>query len=70
MKELAYYNKFNELEPISLLLSELDANYSVQNTLLEFVKDLQIDFPATITTVLKTGGKIALSGPDNNCYAR
>lgn len=67
MEELEYYNKFNNLEPISVPQSELDRNSSIQGLLLNFVKDLQTEFPATITTVLKTGEKIASFLPDNNC---
>lgn len=67
MEELSHYNKFNNLEPISVQLSELDRNSSIQGLLLKFVKDLQTEFPATITTVLKTGEKIASSLPDENC---
>lgn len=66
VKELAFYNKFNNLEPVSISKLTENPYNSVQELMLKFVKDLQITFPATITTVVKTGDKIAYQ-PDENC---
>lgn len=59
MKELAFYNKFNNLEPLSIQQSKNNPYSSVQHLMFKFVKGLQVDFPDTITTILKTGDKIA-----------
>lgn len=66
VKELAFYNKFNDLEPVSVPKLTENPYNSVQELMLKFVKDLQITFPATITTVVKTGDKIASCQVDEN----
>lgn len=60
MKELALYNKFNDLEPPSIPSSEVNPYSSVQDLMRKFVNDLQQNFPATITTIMKTGDKLSL----------
>lgn len=67
MKELAFYNKLNNLEPISVQQIDNSPYSSVQDLMLKFVKDIQIDFPATVTTVLKTGDKIATNVTGQTC---
>lgn len=66
MKELAFYNKFNNLESLSFPKSAKNPYNSVEDLMLKFVKGLQMTFPATITTVMKTGDKIA-SEPSMHC---
>ncbi|CAG9829294.1 unnamed protein product [Diabrotica balteata] len=60
MKELAFYNKINNLEP--LIVRQLDVNpySSIQDLMKKFVQDLQVNYPATVTTVLKTGDKLSI----------
>ncbi|KAJ8965551.1 hypothetical protein NQ314_004051 [Rhamnusium bicolor] len=60
LKELAFYNKFNNLDPICIRHREVNPYSSVQDLMKKFVKDLQENFPATVTTVMKTGDKLAL----------
>ncbi|XP_018576024.1 cytoplasmic tRNA 2-thiolation protein 2 [Anoplophora glabripennis] len=60
MKELALYNKFNGLEPLSIPYFEVNPYASVQDLMIKFVNDLQQNFPATITTIMKTGDKLSL----------
>lgn len=67
MKELAFYNKFNNLEPLFIEQQVENTNVSVQGLMLNFLKDLQVDFPATISTILKIGDKIVTNEADTCC---
>lgn len=67
LKELVFYNKFNNLEPLSIQKSEGNVYSSVQSLMENFLKDLQIEFPSTITTILKTGEKISASDTGQFC---
>ncbi|ENN75847.1 hypothetical protein YQE_07576, partial [Dendroctonus ponderosae] len=61
MKELAMYNVFHKLEPVSVNPAQIDQYSSVQDLMSYFIIDLQENYPATITTVVKTGDKLALN---------
>ncbi|XP_025836236.1 cytoplasmic tRNA 2-thiolation protein 2 isoform X3 [Agrilus planipennis] len=60
-KELAFYNVYNKLK---LVVSPNEIkkfnNTSVQDLIDTFVSNLQLNYPATITTVVRTGDKLAL----------
>ncbi|CAG9856237.1 unnamed protein product [Phyllotreta striolata] len=60
MKELALYNNFNRLESLSVRKSAVNPYSSVQDLMAKFVIELQKDFPATVTTIVKTGDKLSL----------
>lgn len=60
IKELAFYNIFNNLEPVSVPHKMLNPYASIQNLMEKFVKDLQVNYPSTITTVMKTGDKLTV----------
>ena len=59
-KELAFYNFFNNLEPITYNRKEDDTLGSIQSLIANFVHTLQANFPATITTVVKIGDKLTV----------
>ncbi|CAH1102564.1 unnamed protein product [Psylliodes chrysocephalus] len=61
MKELAFYNNHNNLEPLSVRQIEVNPYSSVQDLMTKFVTDLQVNYPATVTTILKTGDKLSLN---------
>ncbi|CAH0555444.1 unnamed protein product [Brassicogethes aeneus] len=61
MKELAFYNKLNSLDPISIKQTEINPYSSVQDLMKKFVNDLQVNYPATVTTIMKTGDKLAIN---------
>lgn len=61
MKELAFYNYLNLLEPVTFRIFTENPYKSVQQLIKKFVTELQLNYPATVTTVLKTGDKLALS---------
>nr|CAD7423817.1 unnamed protein product [Timema monikensis] len=60
-KEVAFYNFFNKLEPlvISSLGTKADTQASIQKLTEKFVTDLQDNFPATVSTVFRTGEKLS-----------
>ncbi|KAK9718435.1 Cytoplasmic tRNA 2-thiolation protein 2 [Popillia japonica] len=60
IKELVFYNYFNELIPVVIRKEEADPYSSVQNLMVNFVQNLQTNFPSTITTVVKTGDKLSM----------
>ncbi|KAG5898802.1 hypothetical protein JTB14_011012 [Gonioctena quinquepunctata] len=60
MKELAFYNQINNLEPLSVRQQQINPYSSVQELMKKFVNDLQANFPATVTTILKTGDKLTM----------
>jgi cytoplasmic tRNA 2-thiolation protein 2 len=65
-KELALYNYLNNLEPVTFRIT-LDNPYkSVQQLMKKFVNDLQVNYPATVTTILKTGDKLTVSNKLRN----
>jgi cytoplasmic tRNA 2-thiolation protein 2 len=65
-KELALYNYLNNLEPVTFRIP-LDNPYkSVQQLMKKFVNDLQVNYPATVTTILKTGDKLTVSNKLRN----
>ncbi|KAL3268076.1 hypothetical protein HHI36_007205 [Cryptolaemus montrouzieri] len=68
IKELALYNYFNNLEPVTIPENVKDAQKSVQSLIENFVTKLQSDFPATVTTVLKTGDKLGMSNDKTENY--
>lgn len=65
MKELAFYNQLNNLVPISVKQSQVNPYSSVQDLMKKFVSELQVNYPATVTTIMKTGDKLALTCEDN-----
>ncbi|GJQ87359.1 hypothetical protein Trydic_g17405 [Trypoxylus dichotomus] len=64
IKELALYNYFNHLEPIVITEDQSDPYMSVQNLMTNFVENLQVNFPSTITTVVRTGDKLSMDKND------
>lgn len=64
IKELAYYNTFNNLNPIVVSETKIDQFSSVQDLTSRFVRDLQKNFPATISTVVRTGDKLIIDKND------
>nr|CAD7256334.1 unnamed protein product [Timema shepardi] len=60
-KEVAFYNFFNKLEPlvISSLGTKADTQANIQKLTEKFVTDLQDNFPATVSTVFRTGEKLS-----------
>ncbi|KAI4460472.1 cytoplasmic trna 2-thiolation protein 2 [Holotrichia oblita] len=67
IKELVFYNHFNDLIPIVIREDQVDPYSSVQNLMVNFVQNLQTNFPSTITTVVKTGDKLSMDkGISNN----
>nr|XP_023029119.1 cytoplasmic tRNA 2-thiolation protein 2 [Leptinotarsa decemlineata] len=65
MKELVLYNEINNSKPLSIRQPEVNPYSSVQDLMKKFVSDLQVNFPSTVNTILKTGDKLAVaeSGP-------
>lgn len=53
------YNFFNDVNPVTIKEKESDPYLSMQNLMLHFVQNLQINFPSTVTTVIKTGDKLS-----------
>ncbi|KAK9886028.1 hypothetical protein WA026_014814 [Henosepilachna vigintioctopunctata] len=71
IKELALYNHFCNLDAIMLQTDLPKSQKSIQNLIENFVIDLQTNFPATVTTVLKTGDKLSMKKNKNEnriCY--
>lgn len=60
IKELCFYNILHNLEPISIRQPEVNTYSSIQDLMKKFVNDLQENYPATVTTIVKTGDKLAL----------
>ncbi|CAH1155891.1 unnamed protein product [Phaedon cochleariae] len=60
MKELALYNKFNKREPLCVRQPEINPYSSIQDLMKTFVNNLQSNFPATVTTIIKTGDKLTV----------
>lgn len=58
IKELALYNYFHNLDPV--ILSVKPPTTSIQNFIEDFVDKLQSSYPATVTTILKTGDKLSM----------
>lgn len=52
------YNFYNNLAPVTFYKENFNPFLSVQNLMKKFVEDLQISYPATITTIVKTGEKL------------
>ncbi|XP_060528998.1 cytoplasmic tRNA 2-thiolation protein 2 isoform X2 [Cylas formicarius] len=65
MKEVAFYNVLHHLNPISVRGREVNSNHSVQNLMRDFITKLQSDYPATVTTIVKTGDKLTTQIKDN-----
>ncbi|XP_057654144.1 cytoplasmic tRNA 2-thiolation protein 2 [Diorhabda carinulata] len=64
MKELAFYNKINNLEPLSVRQKSVNPYLSVQDLMKKFVTDLQSNYPATVNTILRIGDKLSV---DRDC---
>lgn len=60
MKELAYYNTLNNVEPVTLPYKNKNPYDSIQNLMEKFITELQVNYPSTVTTVLRTGDKLAM----------
>ncbi|KAJ8981292.1 hypothetical protein NQ317_004028 [Molorchus minor] len=60
IKELAFYNRLNNLEPVFVRQREVNHYLSVNNLMRQFIDNLQQNYPATVTTVVKTGDKLTL----------
>ncbi|KAJ3646404.1 hypothetical protein Zmor_023993 [Zophobas morio] len=60
MKELGFYNHLNSLNPVTYRIVIDNPYKSIQHLMRKFVNDLQVNYPATVTTILKTGDKLAL----------
>jgi len=60
-KEISYYVLFNKLEDFvhSNFLTATNEDESIQKTTEEFVNNLQVDFPSTVSTIFRTGEKIS-----------
>lgn len=69
MKELAYYNIFNEIEPVTTGLNKekQSSTSSVNKLITKFVTDLQENFPSTVKTVVRTGDKLTCEKTGNMC---
>ncbi|XP_050301388.1 cytoplasmic tRNA 2-thiolation protein 2 [Anthonomus grandis grandis] len=59
LKELAFYNVIHGIEPVSIRQPLEDNFTSIQSLMGQFINNLQESFSATITTVVKTGDKLA-----------
>lgn len=59
-KELAFYNAYNNVETVNITFAESDPFASIQNLMKKFVNELQINYPATIATIVRTGDKLAV----------
>ncbi|KDR24498.1 cytoplasmic tRNA 2-thiolation protein 2-A [Zootermopsis nevadensis] len=72
-KEIVFYNIFNKLESVVIpsLGTKSDPHASIQKLTEKFVIDLQEDFPATVSTIFRTGDKLSLGNNttegDNFC---
>lgn len=61
LKELVYYNIYNNLEPLHLIDNKsATKQQTLHNLLNKFVNDLQTNYPATISTIVKTGEKLCV----------
>lgn len=60
MKEIAMHNFLHSLEPVSVRQPRNNQYSSIQTLMVQFVNDLQENYPATVATVVKTGDKLAL----------
>jgi cytoplasmic tRNA 2-thiolation protein 2 len=62
-KEIAYYNYCNDIITVSLpsLSFGSPLNGSIDRLTEQFVVGLQSDFPSTVSTIFRTGNKLALS---------
>lgn len=58
VKELAFYNYLNDLEPISIRQPFESSSNSIQSLIKTFVDNLQLEYPATVSTIVKTGDKL------------
>lgn len=58
-KEISYYVLFNKLEDFvhSNFLTATSADESIQKTTEQFVNELQVEFPSTMSTIFRTGEK-------------
>ncbi|KAK4875164.1 hypothetical protein RN001_011586 [Aquatica leii] len=61
IKEIALYNFFNGLEPVRFLAENVNPYKSIQNLMQKFVSDLQENYPATISTIVRTGDKLGVN---------
>ncbi|KAK5644881.1 hypothetical protein RI129_006181 [Pyrocoelia pectoralis] len=61
IKELALYNYYNAIEPVSFVRKIKNPYSSIQNLTEKFVSDLQANYPATISTIVRTGDKLGMS---------
>lgn len=66
IKELALYNHFNNLTPIIYPVKVENPYQSVQKLLRKFVEDLQLSYPSTVTTIVKTGEKLTVNNKTNS----
>lgn len=65
IKELALYNYYNNLAPV-IYPGKIENDYSsVQKLMKKFVEDLQLSYPSTITTIVKTGEKLTVGNQNN-----
>lgn len=62
-KEVVFYNIFNKLESVFIpsLGTKANAHVSIQKLTEAFVTDLQEDFPATVSTIFRTGDKLNMA---------
>uniref|UniRef100_A0A1Y1M405 Cytoplasmic tRNA 2-thiolation protein 2 n=1 Tax=Photinus pyralis TaxID=7054 RepID=A0A1Y1M405_PHOPY len=61
IKELALYNYFNHLEPVSFYRKTKNPYSSMQNLVEKFLADLHVNYPATISTIVRTGDKLGVN---------
>jgi hypothetical protein len=61
-KEVVFYNVFNRLESVFVpsLETKMNPHASIQKQTETFVTDLQEDFPATVSTIFRTGDKLSM----------
>lgn len=59
VKELAYYNLFHSLDVVSFESPKENNGSYIQSLIEKFVGNLQMNFPSTISTIVRTGDKLS-----------
>lgn len=63
LEELNYYSRIKKVKP---LLAIEKGETSIQSLIRQFVRNLEGDFPATVSTVCKTADKIGLAAQSDD----
>lgn len=61
-KELVFYNTYNNIQTVHIPIPQANPFNSIQNLLKKFVNELQMNYPATVATVVRTGDKLTVHG--------